>query len=115
MIIGEVVQKLAAASLEWAESNAVHFEISKSEAVLYSQRRKHWKEESKRLSGWGARPPDLPERQRACWESGLTQHSPFARNVVVELARPARLKQDSDESSAGTKFLPRQQETSGRR
>ena len=42
--VGEVVQKLegrAAASLEWARGNAVCFETSKTEAILFSRRRAH--------------------------------------------------------------------------
>ena len=42
--VGEVVQRLercAAASLEWAEGNAVRFETSKTEAILFSRRKAH--------------------------------------------------------------------------
>ena len=42
--VGEVVQKLercAAASLEWARGNAVRFEMSKTEAILFSRKRAH--------------------------------------------------------------------------
>ena len=42
--VGEVVQRLercAATSLAWAECNAVRFETSKTEAVLFSRRRAH--------------------------------------------------------------------------
>ena len=44
--IGEVVRKLercVAASLEWAESNAVRFETSMTEAILFSRKRAHRK------------------------------------------------------------------------
>ena len=40
----DVVRKLegcAAASLQWAEDNAVRFEASKTEAVLFSRKRQH--------------------------------------------------------------------------
>ena len=42
--LNDVVSKLercGAASLQWADSNAVHFETSKTEATLFSKRRKH--------------------------------------------------------------------------
>ena len=42
--LDDVVRKLegcAAASLQWAEGNAVRFETSKAEAVLFSRRRQH--------------------------------------------------------------------------
>ena len=42
--LDDVVRKLegcAAASLQWAEDNAVRFETSKMEAVLFSKRRQH--------------------------------------------------------------------------
>ena len=42
--VGEVVQRLeryAAASLTWADGNAVRFEMSKTEAVLFSRRKAH--------------------------------------------------------------------------
>ena len=42
--LDDVVRKLegcAAASLQWAEGNAVRFETSKTEAVLFSRRRQH--------------------------------------------------------------------------
>ena len=42
--MGEVVQRLercAAASLAWAEDNAVRFETSKTEAILFSRKKAH--------------------------------------------------------------------------
>ena len=42
--VGEVVQRLercATASLTWAEGNAVRFEMSKTEAILFSRKRAH--------------------------------------------------------------------------
>ena len=42
--VDDVVEKLercAAASLEWAGDNAVRFEESKTEAILFSKRRRH--------------------------------------------------------------------------
>ena len=42
--LDDVVKKLegcAAASLRWAESNAVQFETTKAEAVLFSRRNRH--------------------------------------------------------------------------
>ena len=35
------LERYAAASLRWADSNAVRFEASKTEAILFSKRRKH--------------------------------------------------------------------------
>lgn len=45
--VSEVVHRLercAAASLRWADDNAVRFETSKIEAVLFSRKRKHWQQ-----------------------------------------------------------------------
>lgn len=42
--VRDVVRKLeqcASASLEWAQDNAVRFETAKTEAILFSRRRKH--------------------------------------------------------------------------
>ena len=49
--IDEVVRKLeqyAATSPRWADNNAVRFETSKTEAMLFSRRRKHWRAKAKK-------------------------------------------------------------------
>ena len=35
------VERCAATSLQWVDNNAVRFETPKSEAILFSKRRKH--------------------------------------------------------------------------
>ena len=39
-VVGKL-ERCTAASLKWADSNAVRFEESKTEAILFSKRRKH--------------------------------------------------------------------------
>ena len=39
--VAEELERCAAASLEWAGDNAARFEESKTEAILFSKRRKH--------------------------------------------------------------------------
>ena len=39
------LEQCAAASLRWADDNAVRFEVSKTEAILFSKRRKHRRRE----------------------------------------------------------------------
>ena len=38
----QCIERCATASLRWVEDDAVRFETSKTEAMLFSRKRKHW-------------------------------------------------------------------------
>ena len=48
--VSNKLERCAAASLRWADDNAVSFEASRTEAILFSKRRKH--RQCVRRSGW---------------------------------------------------------------
>ena len=43
------LEQCAAATLRWADSNAVRFEMSKTEAMLLSRRKKHWQAKGEKV------------------------------------------------------------------
>ena len=92
----EVIQRLercAAASLRWAENNAVRFETSKTEAVLRPESQGTGESELKSRSGWEDRQSTSPESQQGGWASGWMQRPPSVADAAASTER-CRLRHD---------------------
>ena len=76
------LERCAAASLEWAEHNAVRFETTKTEAILFSRRRRHRRtQRGIRVGGETVRFAPEDTRWLGIWlDSALTPREPAAKD-----------------------------------
>ena len=95
--LNDVVSKLercAAASLQWASCNAVRFETSKTEAVLFSKRRKHRRcDRDIRVGGQSIRVAPAATRWLGIWlDSTLSLAENQKRRIAKTRQAEARLR-----------------------
>ena len=112
--LNDVVNKLErcmAASLQWANNNAVRFETSKTEAILFSKRRKHHRNRCDRTIRVGGQ--SVSFAPAATWWLGILLDSSLslARTKSDGLQRPARPRQGCAGSSTNTVYHLQQHAT----